>query len=466
MRIAPLRAASAASLNAVTATLAAIATRPSTWTPRQRLGPVSLVAPAVVTLTALLHTAGVMAAAAAPAPVATAAASSTAGAGAAAPASAGPTAAGASGAAASDAIIVATVAPDVVRVGRTVVKKFESVAQEDGDGARVRRSIGRPELPRLDPFLMLDYFDVRSPGGFPPHPHRGQSTVTYMVEGSFEHEDFKGHHGIIGPGDLQWMTAGRGIVHSELPHGGHGAGLQLWVNLPRSAKMVEPDYQELLAKDIPKVKRGGVTATVIAGKALGVESPVRTLHTPTSYLDFKLAPDAVLTQHIPAGWNAFIYVIEGSAVFGAELSATGDSTGATAAAAAGGASAGAGAASVAADGTTTEAPPMAPAAAVAAADAAAEPAVTGGKHSEAHHTLVLSNSGSEDGLVVKAGSHGVRFVLISGKPLKEPVQQYGPFVMTTHDEIDAAYRDYQLGRNGFEGARAFVAAWEARHGSA
>jgi len=269
-----------------------------------------------------------------------------------------------------------------------------------------------------------------------------------MVEGAFEHEDFKGHRGTIGPGDLQWMTAGRGIVHSELPHG-HGAGLQLWVNLPRDAKLVEPEYQELLAKDIPKATLRGVTATVIAGKALGVESPVRTKHTPTSYLDFSLAAGAVLTQHIPAGWNAFIYVIEGSATFGANATAV-----AAAEAGSGSASGGAGAASavaVAADG---------------AAGVVAAPAVTGGTHSEAHHTLVLSNKGDEDGVVAQAGSRGARFVLISGKPLKEPVVQHGPFVMTTADEIAAAFRDYQAGRNGFEGARAFVADWERRHGEA
>jgi quercetin 2,3-dioxygenase len=190
--------------------------------------------------------------------------------------------------------------------------------------------------------------------------------------------------------------------------------------------MVEPDYQELLARDIPSVTRDGVTVTVIAGRALGIESPVRTAYTPTSYLDFRLEPGAIATQHIQRGWNAFIYVLSGSGVFGAD------------------------------------------------APAAGATAVTGGVHSPEHHTLVLSNRDGataaaggdatfEDGVVVQAGPEGVRFVLIAGCPTKEPVLQYGPFVLTTAEEVEQAFDDYRGDRNGFEGARAWTSAWSARH---
>jgi redox-sensitive bicupin YhaK (pirin superfamily) len=188
------------------------------------------------------------------------------------------------------------------------------------------------------------------------------------------------------------MTAGRGIVHSELPIGKKsGRGLQLWINLPQKSKLVEPDYQELLAKDIPKVTLNGVTVTVIAGKAFGVESPVRTSYTPTFYFDFDMAPNTVLTQEVPVGWNAFIYTISGSGVFGASSSD---------------------AVSVDAAGSTSS-----------------SSGVKGGTPSGAHHTIVLSNKGVEDGVVVKAGEEGCRFVLIAGQPINETVVQYG---MHTH----------------------------------
>jgi hypothetical protein len=221
-----------------------------------------------------------------------------------------------------------------------------------------------------------------------------------MLEGKMGHEDFAGHAGEIGPGDLQWMTAGRGIVHSEVPgKEGEAHGLQLWVNLPRKHKLCKPAYQELLDKDIPKVEVDGVKATVIAGEAFGVSSPVMT-RTPTAYLDFKLEAGSVLEQPLPKGWNGFVYTIAGSGKFGPE-------------------------------GSVTEA--------------------------EAHHTLVMSAEGEEDGLRVEAGSDGLHMVLIAGKPngSEEPIVQYGPFVMNTEEEIMEAMRDFQLGINGFEGARAF-----------
>lgn len=277
-----------------------------------------------------------------------------------------------------------------------VAKKVLARQQFEGDGATVRRSIGRPELKFLDPFLLLDEFSVSAPAGFPDHPHRGFETVTYMLEGAFTHEDFVGHKGTIKAGDLQWMTAGRGIVHSEMPAGaGLQHGLQLWVNLSAKDKMIEPKYQELQGKDIPKVEKDGVKATVIAGEALGIKSPVYT-RTPTMYLDFTMEADAVLHQAIPESWNAFVYVLEGEATFGApNSSAVG-----------------------------------------------------------AHHTLLLS---SGDGLSVWNNNNvdkkkPCRFVVIGGQPLNEAVVQHGPFVMNSRQEIVQTIQDYHLGRNGFERA--------------
>ncbi|KAK3812670.1 MAG: RmlC-like cupin domain-containing protein [Linnemannia gamsii] len=177
-----------------------------------------------------------------------------------------------------------------------------SKEQSEGVGARVRRSIGRPELRNHDPFLMLDEFNVDKNGGFPDHPHRGFETVTYMLEGQFQHEDFAGHKGTIGPGDLQWMTAGRGIVHSEMPVKSQtrAHGLQLWINLPKEHKMCEPQYQELLDGQIPRATpQDGVVVKVIAGESHGVKSQVYT-RTPTMYLDFKMDKNKTVTQTIPS----------------------------------------------------------------------------------------------------------------------------------------------------------------------
>ncbi|XP_040324233.1 pirin isoform X2 [Herpailurus yagouaroundi] len=174
--------------------------------------------------------------------------------------------------------------------------------QSEGVGARVRRSIGRPELKNLDPFLLFDEFKGGRPGGFPDHPHRGFETVSYLLEGgSMAHEDFCGHVGQMNPGDLQWMTAGRGILHAEMPCSEEPAhGLQLWVNLRSSEKMVEPQYQELKSKEIPKPSKDGVTVAVISGEALGIKSKIYT-RTPTLYLDFKLDHGAKHSQPIPKG---------------------------------------------------------------------------------------------------------------------------------------------------------------------
>ncbi|XP_066385663.1 pirin-like protein isoform X2 [Miscanthus floridulus] len=275
---------------------------------------------------------------------------------------------------------------------RAVVKKVLAESQPEGQGATVRRSIGRHELRSLDPFLLLDEFSVSKPAGFPDHPHRGFETVTYMLEGAFTHQDFAGHKGTIKTGDVQWMTAGRGIVHSEMPAGdGVQKGLQLWINLSSKDKVIEPRYQELESKDISRAEVDGVEARVIAGEALGAASPVYT-RTPTMYVDFTMRPGSRLHQPVPEGWNAFVYVVEGDGVFGREKAAP-----------------------------TT-----------------------------AHHCLVL---GPGDGLSVwNRSDRSLRFVLVAGKPLGEPVVQHGPFVMNSRAEIQQAMEDYYYGKNGFERA--------------
>jgi len=279
-------------------------------------------------------------------------------------------------------------------MSRTTNLSFESVEQDEGVGARVRRSIGRPELRNFDPFLMLDEFKVAAPAGFPDHPHRGFETVTYVLEGETIHQDFMGHKGKIKAGDLQWMTAGRGVVHCEMPGGKSPCrGLQLWVNLKKSEKMMEPAYQELVDKDIPRVSQSGVTVKVIAGEAFNVKSPVYT-RTPTYYLDFTMAPDSQLHQNIPTDWNAFIYILSGETFFGpAEKESL----------------------------------------------------------CKAHHTITLNN----DGEFIHAHNKSkdpCHFVLIAGQPIKEPVVQHGPFVMTTREEINQTFQDYRQGKNGFENA--------------
>lgn len=281
----------------------------------------------------------------------------------------------------------------IVNDPRPVVRKFLARQQHEGLGAIVRRSIGRFELKYFDPFLALDEFSVTAPAGFPDHPHRGFETVTYMLQGAVTHEDFEGHKGTIQAGDLQWMTAGKGIVHSEMPAAqGTQKGLQLWINLSSKHKMIEPRYQEMLSKDIAEVEKDGIKVRVIAGDALGTKSPIYT-RTPTMYLDFTLKPGAHLQQPIPVSWNSFVYVLEGEGIFGSSKFSP----------------------------------------------------VT------AHHLLLL---GAGDGLEAwNKASKPLRFILVGGEPLGEPVAQLGPFVMNTQEEINQTIDDFDNYTNGFENAR-------------
>ncbi|KAL9595143.1 MAG: hypothetical protein Q9179_005096 [Wetmoreana sp. 5 TL-2023] len=205
---------------------------------------------------------------------------------------------------------------------RPIHKAFLAVKQSEGMGARVRRSIGTRALRNFSPFLMLDHFSV-SPGvGFPDHPHRGQETITYMLSGVVDHEDFAGNKGTIEEGDLQFMTAGRGIVHSEMPRpnkdGRPAVGMQLWVDLPEKLKLVEPRYRDLRAKEIPtiNVDDGKVTVKIISGKSHGIDSVKDLAYTPVYIFDITIRPGGKVSQELPAGWNAFAYTLEGSTSFG------------------------------------------------------------------------------------------------------------------------------------------------------
>ncbi|KAF0693798.1 Aste57867_15297 [Aphanomyces stellatus] len=280
---------------------------------------------------------------------------------------------------------------------RRVAKSFVSIAQREGVGATVRRSIGHPQLRRLDPFLMLDEFNVALPGGFPDHPHRGFETVTYLLPespGNLLHEDFMGNKGELAPGDLQWMCPGRGILHSEMPasRDAPAVGLQLWLNLPKKLKMIEPKYQEIPHAGLPRAKEGNVEAIVIAGEAMGKQSAVFTNH-PITYIHFLFSGPATHFHSLPSTHNAFAYVISGSGRIG-------------------------------------------------------------GEEVKAHSVVLLTAEPGQTGVVLEATALDgpMQCVVLSGEPIGEPVEQYGPFVMTTRADLHQTMSDYEQGKNGFEKA--------------
>jgi hypothetical protein len=277
---------------------------------------------------------------------------------------------------------------------------IESVAASDGAGVKLRRSLGSGRQLRFDPFLMLDEFFSDDPddylAGFPAHPHRGFETVTYMLDGHMRHEDSFGNRGDLGPGDVQWMTAAHGIIHSEMPQQTEGRmrGFQLWINLPAREKMKAAAYRDIPSREIPTVAlAGGGDVRVIAGEleqdGVKVPGPIGGLSTEPMYLDLRLPPDAVATIPTPAAHNAFLYVYEGEATVGE--------------------------------------------------DARALPFRAAG----------LLTNGSE--IVARAGPRGAKMLLLAGKPIGEPVVQYGPFVMTTAAEIEQAIQDYRHGRLAVKG---------------
>lgn len=207
-------------------------------------------------------------------------------------------------------------------IPRTIRKAFLAREQAEGAGARVRRSIGTPQLKNFSPFLMLDHFTIKPGAGFPDHPHRGQETITYLLEGAVDHEDFAGNAGTIEKGDLQFMTAGRGIMHAEMPaqnpDGSANVGMQLWVDLPEKLKKCEPRYRDLRASEIPNidVDDGKVHIKVISGQSHGVDSVKELAYTPVWYFDIEIKPGGKVSQDLPAGWNAFAYTLSGSTDFG------------------------------------------------------------------------------------------------------------------------------------------------------
>jgi len=272
---------------------------------------------------------------------------------------------------------------------RPVTKVVRGQRSSDGAGVRLTRVIGGRPLPDLDPFLLFDEFGSEEAsdyiGGFPDHPHRGFETVTYMLAGRMRHGDNKGNTGLLGPGSVQWMTAGRGIVHSEMPEQEEGLmhGFQLWVNLPAKDKMTDPRYQDIAPERIPVVDAGGgVKVRVIAGRFGEVEGPVSAVVTDPIYLDVALPAGAKFEMPLPAAHNAFAYVFEGGAESAGEKVARGE----------------------------------------------------------------LAVLGRGERFAVGADAGGARLVLVAGRPLHEPVAKYGPFVMNTADEIRQAVYDYQSGK--------------------
>jgi hypothetical protein len=284
---------------------------------------------------------------------------------------------------------------------RTLVQIIPSIPTSDGAGVKLRRSLGSQRGLYVDPFLMLDEFYSDDPNdyiaGFPAHPHRGFETVTYMLDGHMRHEDHLGSRGDLGPGDVQWMTAARGIIHSEMPQQSEGRmrGFQLWVNLPSREKMNPASYRDIPSARIPRVKlpQGGEVKVIagtleLDGDATSgpVNTPGAKLSTDPLYLDVRLPAAAEFRAAVAPGYNAFLYTYEGSAHIGPA-------------------------------GATEPLP---------------------------HRAAGVLSDG--DGVRVQAGAEGVHFLLLAAKPLREPVVQYGPFVMNTREEVEQALADYRSGR--------------------
>jgi quercetin 2,3-dioxygenase len=281
---------------------------------------------------------------------------------------------------------------------RGVTRVFTAPRATDGDGVQLRRAFPGSALMDLDPFLLLDQMGPIDmlPGaatGFPPHPHRGFETVTYLLSGEFQHRDSWGNHGLLRPGDVQWMTAGSGLVHSELPgetlarQGGRLHGFQLWINLPRKDKMIKPRYQDTPSDRIPVAASadGSVRVKVVAGEALGVKGVIET-RIPILYLHATLAPGAEFNQPVPKDENALAFVIEGEAGIGEERAA--------------------------------------------------------------QNQVVLFDRFSSAIQVRNVGTGHLSLLLIAGQPIGEPVARRGPFVMNTREELQQAVEDYVEGRMG------------------
>jgi redox-sensitive bicupin YhaK (pirin superfamily) len=283
---------------------------------------------------------------------------------------------------------------------RPVASVIDATTTFEGGGFMVQRPFPTAELAQFDPFLLLDEMgpmDVGPGGarGAPDHPHRGFETVTYLLSGEIDHKDSAGHAGTLRPGDVQWMTAGDGIVHSELPsaafqgQGGRMHGFQLWVNLPRRDKRMKPRYQEIPRARIPLVtsEDGRVTARVLAGTVLGATAVIET-QTPILYAHLSLAPGGKLAQPVPASWNVFAYVIDGAGAFGRDETRARDAQ------------------------------------------------------------AVLFGASGDVAVIANPGHEALEVLLLGGEPLRETVARYGPFVMNTDAEIEEAIADFRAGRLG------------------
>ena len=286
--------------------------------------------------------------------------------------------------------------------GRTIAGVVNSIETLEGGGFLVRRPFPKAAFSEFDPFLLLDEMGPMelAPGeakGAPDHPHRGFETVTYLLSGDMEHKDSRGHAGRLKPGDVQWMTAGAGVVHSEMPsrefarNGGRMHGFQLWVNLPKRDKMMKPRYQEISNSEIPKATSadGLVMVSVIAGEAMDEKAVIET-RTPIIYLHYRIEPGGAVTQRVPGVYNAFAYVVEGEGLFGAESERASDG-----------------------------------------------------------QMVLFAQDGDEVRIENSSDAKAtLEVLLIAGVPLNESVVRYGPFVMNTEGEIRQAIEDYRLGRMG------------------
>ncbi len=277
---------------------------------------------------------------------------------------------------------------------KSIKKILKSIPTIEGNGVKLKRVFGQPHTDLLDPFLLLDNFHSKNPddyiNGFPWHPHRGIETITYVLHGEVEHMDSMGNKGTINAGDIQWMTAGNGIIHQEMPKGqkdGLIQGFQLWANLPASNKMMNPRYREIHAKQIPEIKlNNNVIIKNICGEINGVKGPVTDIIITPEYLDITVPPKTQFTHKVKKGHNVFAYLINGSGYFHHGFNKNGF-------------------------------------------------AVT--------EDLVIFEDGDE--VKISTNNELLRFLLISGKPIREPIDWHGPIVMNTHEETVRAFEDYQNG---------------------
>lgn len=284
--------------------------------------------------------------------------------------------------------------PAVANTATRITRKVRGLATSDGAGVKLTRVIGGPDLPDLDPFLLLDEFGTDRAedyiAGFPSHPHRGFETVTYMLDGRMRHKDNHGNEGLLTPGSVQWMTAGRGLVHSEMPEqeSGRMRGFQLWVNLPARDKMTDPRYQEFAPDKLPVAHpAAGVVVKVIAGDVGDVRGPIVQPATDPVYLDIALEPGVGWNYALPEGHNAFLYSYEGDRVTVGE-----------------------------------------------------------GDDARSLELQELAVLGGGNMVHLRAGAKAARLILVAGRPLREPVVRHGPFVMNTRQELMQAFVDYQEGR--------------------